>query len=194
MRPCHLVLAGFSFFMIAVTLTADLGYGADFLGMLSAVPLGMGDKIGHALLFGLLALLANLASRKQGFSLPATLLVTAVACADEASQYFLPYRHFDAFDLAAGLAGIAAAAVISAAIARAHAANERRKIDFRQAPPTPLDWAACRGIGDESHLCSTRPQPAGTPDDQPAARFAPRRSRSRSRSRTRARLRRRGEQ
>lgn len=103
--------------MVAVSLVANLGYGSDFLGSLSAVPMGLGDKLGHAVLFGTLALLANLATRKR-FSRTATALVALAATIDEFSQQFLAHRSYDLFDLLASLIGIAAAASIAAVIAR----------------------------------------------------------------------------
>lgn len=71
-----------------------------------------GDKVGHFLLFGLLALFLNLALRFRcisvaRISLPvASLLVCGVAVSEEISQIYLPTRSFDLMDIAADFAGI----------------------------------------------------------------------------------------
>ena len=117
MRPSHFVLAGFCLMLAAITATANLGYARDFLGALTALPMGIGDKLGHAILFGILGLLANLATRHQ-FSWWITLLVACAATLDEFSQLYLPNRSFDLADLASGLVGIAAGSAIAAAIGR----------------------------------------------------------------------------
>lgn len=116
MRPSLFLLTGFILFMIATTLVASLGYGADFLGILDSVPMGLGDKLGHAVLFGMLALLANLATRHR-HSWIATGLVALAATVDEFSQRFLANRSFDLLDLLASLIGIAVAGAIATAIA-----------------------------------------------------------------------------
>jgi VanZ family protein len=69
-----------------------------------------GDKVGHFLLFGTLAFLANLAVARSGASLrwhlKISALVVVVVVAEELSQIFLPHRNFDSMDLVADLAGI----------------------------------------------------------------------------------------
>ncbi len=76
--------------------------------MLQSIPAG--DKLGHFLLFGTLAFLANLAVARSGVSLAwhlkITALVVVVVMAEELSQIFLPHRNFDSMDLVADLAGI----------------------------------------------------------------------------------------
>ncbi len=129
MRASLFLLTGFSLLMIAITLVANFGYGSDFLGAVSAVPLGLGDKLGHAVLFGTLALLANLATRHR-FSILATAIVTFAATADELSQRFLTHRNFDLLDLVASLIGIAAAATIAAVIAQRSQSTAHRENDF----------------------------------------------------------------
>lgn len=170
MRPSHFILAGFSMLLIAITLTANFGYGRDFLGVLSSVPLGLGDKIGHAVLFGMLALLANLACSGR-FSLTASLVVASVACADEASQLFLTNRNFDPVDLIAGLIGITAATLVAAGIARrvSDGNQANRRFQLRQGPRPPLDCPASGAAGDESDLHSTCPPPAGAAPGRPNA-------------------------
>jgi len=124
MRASLFLLAGFFLLMIGISLVANFGYGSDFFGPMSAIPMGLGDKIGHAALFGTLALLANTATRSR-FSLPATTLVALAACLDEISQQFLTHRSYDLLDLAASLIGIAVASAIAAAIAQRSQSSPR---------------------------------------------------------------------
>jgi len=126
MRPSIFLLSGFSLLMVAITLVANFGYGSDFLSVLSVVPMGLGDKLGHMLLFGTLALLANLATRHRSSPL-ATALVALTACIDEFSQQFLIHRSYDLFDLGASLIGVVVAGTIAAAIAPRWRPEHQRK-------------------------------------------------------------------
>lgn len=77
-----------------------------------------GDKIGHFLLFGCLAFCLTLALKRVGFYLFSwkvywgCALVLSFALIEEASQYFLPTRTLDIWDIAADAAGILAAAAL----------------------------------------------------------------------------------
>ncbi len=77
----------------------------------------MGDKLGHAGLFGTLSLLANLALKrrylKNKWLQRGSLSVFTFAMIEEASQHFFPNRTLDAMDAAADLVGIALATAIT---------------------------------------------------------------------------------
>ncbi len=79
-----------------------------------------GDKVVHVLLGCVLALLANLALsdarvRVHGLRfLLGSALVLLLLAAAEASQFLIPYRIFDPFDLASDILGILFAVRISA--------------------------------------------------------------------------------
>jgi len=99
--------------LVGIVAVADLGVGSHpstlaISSMLQSIPAG--DKLGHFLLFGTLAFLANLAVARSGASLAwhlkITALVVVVVVAEELSQIFLPHRNFDSMDLVADLDGI----------------------------------------------------------------------------------------
>lgn len=72
-----------------------------------------GDKLGHFAVYGLLVLMLNLCFRFQTLGQNwckvylGSAIVTSFAVAEEISQYFIPSRTFDLYDLAADAAGIA---------------------------------------------------------------------------------------
>ncbi len=71
-----------------------------------------GDKVSHVLLFGLLTLLLNLATRYKTLTLKqhpiyaGSLLVLVLTTLEELSQYMLPNRTLDMADYAANLVGV----------------------------------------------------------------------------------------
>lgn len=96
-------------FLLLVILAANMGEIPSFIRDLYRFP--GGDRVGHFTLYGILAyLLARAFPRRlqmAGFS-PAvsSLLVAALALAEEFSQFFFPRRSPDLLDLACGLLGI----------------------------------------------------------------------------------------
>lgn len=72
-----------------------------------------GDKIGHFIVMGMMALLVNLllSSRRQSIGkrefLLGSLIVAGIVTTEEFAQIFIPTRTFSLFDLAADYAGIA---------------------------------------------------------------------------------------
>jgi VanZ family protein len=105
--------ASFAAFIGAVIILADLARLGPLLRFYS-VP--HGDKAGHFILYGPLALLVELAVLQSFPQLHARRLVLIVAgtitmlvLAEELSQAIIPARSAGLVDLAAGLAGIAAA-------------------------------------------------------------------------------------
>ncbi len=104
--------AAFAIFILAVVLLADQGRLPGFLYALYDFPYG--DKLGHFLLMGGLALLANLAlgQRSPRLRLLVTLGIAALVALEELSQELFLTRHADLLDLAASLCGIAVAWLI----------------------------------------------------------------------------------
>jgi hypothetical protein len=98
--------------LIVVTLIglADVGRGRHFFLWVGQVPAG--DKVGHLIIFGLMALLANLAlngARLRFGSwtvLKGSLFVLVPTVLEEFSQIFFRSRTFDLRDLAADFLGI----------------------------------------------------------------------------------------
>lgn len=128
-RPGRLLPAVFTCYCTGiglVILIADSGHGPETWSLISTVP--GADKIGHAVLFGIMALLADLTLRGRGVPrakpvVPVgSAMVAVFAIGEEFSQRFIPGRTFDLGDLAAGLAGIAAGAIV------AWFANRRRPL------------------------------------------------------------------
>jgi len=67
-----------------------------------------GDKIAHAVLYGLMALLLNYALdfRKSSTIQLGSLIVLTFATLEEFSQYYIPSRTFDMGDLLADFVGV----------------------------------------------------------------------------------------
>lgn len=111
----------FALFIAWIVYLADTGQDSIFFEVVKMLPLG--DKLGHFVLFGLLALGANLALKHRGIRwgrwlVPAgALLVFFVAAAEELSQMFVSGRTCDITDLLADVAGIASFTVIGLFIA-----------------------------------------------------------------------------
>src|SRR5690242_15551885 len=100
----------FTLFIVLVILSANIGLVGQWFGWLYNFP--NGDKVGHFLLMGSLALLLNLGfpdaqvgSRAFHLSKPSLILASLVTL-EEFSQSFFPNRHASLLDLCAGLAGI----------------------------------------------------------------------------------------
>ena len=117
MRKHALTIAflAFALFIAAVVVVADLGDGARFWGFLDKIPLG--DKLGHLGLFGVLAVLANLATKAAAYRWGSLRLakgsfwVFAAALVEECSQVFFPTRTFDLVDLTADFLAVTLASV-----------------------------------------------------------------------------------
>jgi VanZ family protein len=116
-RVIWLGAAVFSIFIGAVIVAANLG--VDHPGHALVRWLPMGDKIGHAVLFGGLALIINLALGCHRVSvgrlsvLTGSALVTAFVAIEELSQRYVSNRTLDVTDFAADLVGIALASLVA---------------------------------------------------------------------------------
>jgi len=109
-RLIPLIAVGFFCFIIWVIYLANTGQSSMFFQFIASIP--NGDKLGHFCLFGLLTLVANLAFKFKSFKLYSmelflgTILVFSFVVIEEFSQYFIPNRTFDLFDLLADFIGI----------------------------------------------------------------------------------------
>ncbi len=110
MHRARLALFGFGFFLCCLVVLADSGRGRWLFGMAESIP--GGDKLGHFILFGLLAFLVNLVMQASVFRcgrltlLKGSPLVMGIVIAEEVSQLFFVFRSFELLDLAADLLGI----------------------------------------------------------------------------------------
>ena len=97
--PCVLFFA----FIIWIIVEADRGANNIFFDIVRMLP--HGDKIGHALLFGALTLLAIIALNNKRIKVfkcrvqLGALLVFGFALLEELTQIFLPNRTFDLVDI-----------------------------------------------------------------------------------------------
>lgn len=109
-RIAWLALGGFGLFVLTLICLADAGRGQRLFLLAAQVPAG--DKLGHMLLFGTLALLANLAANGARFPwgrmtvLKGSLFVLIPTVVEEISQLFISSRSFDLLDLVADGVGI----------------------------------------------------------------------------------------
>lgn len=93
-----------------VIFEANTGKEAAIFQWVRSLPYG--DKMGHFAVFGLMVLMLNLCFRFQTLGRGwcqiylGTAIVTSFAVAEEISQYFIPSRTFDLYDLAADAAGV----------------------------------------------------------------------------------------
>jgi VanZ family protein len=110
MKFLRLSVLLFALFLLLVIVLANTGKVGDVFGWVYYIPYG--DKVGHFVLWGILALLVSLAyptSRVQILSLKilkSNLIVCIAPVLEEISQLFFPERSASLIDLAAGLVGI----------------------------------------------------------------------------------------
>jgi polysaccharide biosynthesis protein VpsQ len=102
--------------LAALIVAADVGWLPRFAERLHDLPFG--DKVGHFLMFGGLALVANLALASRGRRSLAraivigSILVLIVATAEEYSNKFVPMRDWSLGDLTANYLGVACLGVL----------------------------------------------------------------------------------
>ena len=115
LRSPALYAIGFFGFICWIIFLADSGQGSVFFELVRKLPCG--DKLGHAGLFGTLALLANVSLGfrylKQPWIQIGSLAVLAFAFGEELTQYFFPQRAMDLADAAADFFGVSIATLIS---------------------------------------------------------------------------------
>ncbi|HIM94926.1 MAG TPA: trypsin [Campylobacterales bacterium] len=94
-------------FIIFLADTADHNFAFRLLGQ---VPYG--DKIGHVVLYGVMALLLNYGLKFKfyrflGFNMQlGALIVFAFAIIEEGTQYYIPSRSFDLYDVLGDFIGV----------------------------------------------------------------------------------------
>jgi VanZ family protein len=83
------------------------------------------DKVKHILAFYVLAFLTDYSAPKVSFTLSKGLTILGYGLLIEVIQYFLPYREFSLFDLAADGIGIVAYAFSQPLLSRAYLLRRR---------------------------------------------------------------------
>jgi len=97
-------------FIIWIIYLANTGQSSVFFKLVASMPYG--DKIGHFCIFGFLTLGSNFVFKLKSFKLVnfeiyvGSIAVLSFALIEELSQYFIPNRTLDLFDLIADLCGI----------------------------------------------------------------------------------------
>ncbi len=131
-------LPAFAFFsfLIWVIVAADSGAPNYFLQLAGSLPYG--DKIGHVLLFGALALLLNYATKARQVALgPVRLYLGVVltlgfALLEEGSQLLFPSRSFELLDILADLLGVTLATIATSCFYQLRARYRRRRVALAQ--------------------------------------------------------------
>ncbi len=131
-------LPAFAFFsfLIWVIVAADSGAPNYFLQLAGSLPYG--DKMGHVLLFGALALLLNFATKAQQVAIGplrlylGVVLTLGFALLEEGSQLLFPSRSFELLDILADLLGVTLATLLTSGFYQLRARYRRRA-----ALPTP---------------------------------------------------------
>lgn len=105
-----IIISVYISFISGIIFLANTGKASDIFGVIAAIPYG--DKLCHALLYGFLAFLLNIAFNSirikglhQG-KLFGSVCVAVFSSLEEYSQHFISARSLDALDLAANLSGI----------------------------------------------------------------------------------------
>lgn len=120
LRASRWVLAAYLAAIASIVLIANLGGTHAVFGFVAWVPFG--DKLGHFVLMGTLAMLTDLATGRHEWKLgrvrvpSGPMVIAALVTAEELSQLALTTRSFDLVDLAADFAGIVALVGLSRAL------------------------------------------------------------------------------
>jgi len=109
-------------FILWILNVANHGESSIFFDFIKTLPYG--DKLGHAFIFGFLTLAANMSLKLLHFKISGikvywgTMAVTVFVLVEELSQYFIPARTLDIFDLVADFLGIIVFTALSYFIGR----------------------------------------------------------------------------
>jgi VanZ family protein len=102
----------FTLFILLIIVMADAGILAQYLGFLYLYPFG--DKVGHFILYGILAFLLNLALFRpapsqswKSLAVKCGLILALLIGIEEFSQQFFSNRTFDLIDLTFSYLGVA---------------------------------------------------------------------------------------
>lgn len=118
----YLFPGAFFLFICWIIYLADSGQDSLFFQLVRAIPYG--DKLGHVVLYGLLAFLLNLALRGRsvrwlGLELQrGALIVLAFALLEEATQAFFPNRTLDWVDILSDVTGVVMFSYLSLMVLR----------------------------------------------------------------------------
>lgn len=119
-----------------VILEADLGKPNYFIQLGASMPYG--DKIGHLLLFGVLALLLNFATKARQVAVGplrlylGVVLTLGFALLEEGSQLLFPSRSFELLDILADLFGVTLATLVTAGFYQLRDRYRRRRVVLAQ--------------------------------------------------------------
>lgn len=101
----------FTLFILLIIVMADAGILAQYLGFLYLYPYG--DKVGHFVLYGILAFLLDLAlfhsapnQSRKSLAVKCGLILALLIGIEEFSQQFFSNRTFDLVDLACSYLGV----------------------------------------------------------------------------------------
>ena len=109
-RVISLLSLIFFSFILWIIYLANTGQSSIFFRLIATIPYG--DKVGHFCLFGLLSLGANVLFKLKSYRIAkfniyaGSIFVLSFALIEELSQYFIPSRTLDIFDLLADLSGV----------------------------------------------------------------------------------------
>ncbi|WP_076416183.1 VanZ family protein [Shewanella sp. UCD-KL12] len=113
-RIVYAISSSFFMFIVWMIYTANTGGHSILFELVGAIPYG--DKLGHILLFGLLTLCANFTLNFATIKLSlrsfeprlykGSLLVIVFVLLEEGTQYYIPTRTFDIYDILADGLGI----------------------------------------------------------------------------------------
>ncbi len=116
--------AAFMLFLLWVIADADQGKPNYFL--LLVADTAYGDKVGHVVLYGILAFLLTVASQGRRLALGPVTLYFGVVCTllfavlEEGSQLFFPARNFEWLDILADVIGVTLASLAYTGWRRIH--------------------------------------------------------------------------
>jgi VanZ family protein len=101
----------FTSFILVIIVLADTGVLSRYMGFLYVLPFA--DKLGHFLLYGILALLINLAlfrsfpdQSRSGVAVKCGLILALLIGLEEISQQYFSSRTFDLVDLSFSYLGV----------------------------------------------------------------------------------------
>ncbi|WP_246019497.1 VanZ family protein [Corallincola spongiicola] len=116
-----LLFVSFLCFICWIIYLANTGGHSLFFTMVRSFPYG--DKVGHFGLFGMLTLLANMATKNAMFTLAnmrclwASAVIVVLVTLEELSQHFLSHRNLDLYDWLADMAGISCFSLLNLYVA-----------------------------------------------------------------------------
>ena len=119
----------FFLFICWIIYMANANISNIFFELINIIP--GGDKLGHFFLFGILAMLVNLALNCRTFKFNkysiqlGGFIVFTLTMFEELSQYLFPNRTVDIVDLIANLAGIVFFSYLSTRIAKTYAVKSK---------------------------------------------------------------------